>query len=587
MKNFISTAIGAVAIAFILPQATQAQANLSVPEIAQQAQEFTVKIEPPSGEWGSGVIVGQNGNTYYVLTASHVVSEVIIGEELFLQAFDGEKYHEYKIDVAKRELLPNNLDLALIQFNSDRQYASVVISAYSYPLYEHRDYQNNTAQDAQDSQQVFISGWPLDIDAWQACQSQQPAKFCQQPVFSAGTLFDNSATAISQPSIANPKGNFGGYELIYTNLTYPGMSGGAVLDTQGRLIGIHGRADGRKIGREDEIMSRYLDEVGKDELPIKIGLSLGLPIASFLASPSGAAISSYLEVEDSAPPTIALTDWDSLAAPQLVTDQNNPYHWIEKGNRLWRVGEPAMARGSFDRAIALQEDLYLAWFAKGFTLGFDRQYDKALEACDRAVELNVAPNNVKYESYRCQAGALQQLNRPEEALTALNRAMEIVAEIDSSNPNPADTMLAGELNFALGKYDLALQSLDSAVTMRQTQKLSDSALLYNNRALVKLQLGQLDSALADVEQAIATNVNFAPAYRNQGLILETMERNDESLIAYNRALELDPNDYNTWTNKGFTLYKLQRIDEAKQAFKQALEINPSYQPALDNLEAIE
>ena len=572
MKKLISTLIGAVAIAFIQPQIAQAQSELSLQELKQQAQDFTVKINP-TGEWGSGVIVGQNGNTYYVLTASHVVNKVNEGEELLLETFDGEKYD---VDVAKREFLPNNLDLALIQFESDRQYASATISKHDYSLYEHRDYQNDAAEDADESKQhVFISGWPLNIDAWEICQGQQPAKACQQAVFSPGFLFDDSATAISQPSVANPDDDFGGYELIYTNLTYPGMSGGAVLDTQGRLIGIHGRADGRKIGREDEVLSRYLDEVDKNEVAIKIGLNLGLPIESFLSSPSGLAIASHLQVEDTAPTIIELTDTESIEAPLLVTDKENPYHWIEQGNRLWRVGEPSKARGSFDQAIALKEDLYLAWFAKGFTLGFDGQYDRALEACERAVELNVVPNEVKYESYRCQAGALQQLNRPEEALTALNRALEV------NSSNPADTMLKGELNFALGNYDLALESLNTAVTM------TDSALLYNNRALVQLELGEFEEALADVEQAIAVDANFAPAYRNQGLIFEMMERNEESLVAYDRALELNPNDYNTWTNKGFALYKLQQIDEAKQAFEKALEINPNYQPAIDNLEAIQ
>lgn len=581
MKNFVSTIIGAVAIALIQPQVTLAQESLSLPELKQQSQQFTVKIETP-GEPGSGVIVGQNGNTYYVLTASHVVSGVVEGEELFLFAFDGEKDNKYKLNVSKIEFLPNNMDLALIQFESDRQYATATISKYDYPLYEHRDYQSNAAGEAEESKQhVFVSGWPLNIKDWDICQGQQPAEYCQQPVFSAGFLFDNSATAVSQPNVANSDDDFGGYELIYTNLTYPGMSGGAVLDSQGRLIGIHGRADGRKIGREDEVLSQYLDEEGKSDVSIKIGMSLGLPIKSFLNSPPGSQIYSYLNVEDTAPPTIDLTNVESIEAPLVVTDRENPYHWIEKGNRLWRIGEPSIARGSFENAIALKEDLYLAWFAKGFMLGFDGQYALALEACDRAVELNVVPNEIKYESYRCKAGALQQLNRPEEALTALESALEV------NSSNPADMMLKGELNFALGKYDLALESLDTAVNMRKTQNLADSALLYNNRALVKLELGQLDSALTDVEQAIATNTNFAPAYRNQALILETMDRNEESLAAYERALELDPNDRNTWTNKGFTLYKLQRISEAKQAFEEALKIDPNYQPALDNLEAIE
>ena len=581
MKNFLSMMIASAAIA-IFPCQAIAQSEVTIPEIKEQAQGFTVKIEPPSGKWGSGVIIGQNGDTYYVLTAAHVVKDVNPGEELYLLAFDGTQQQEYAVDVSTKKLLPHKVDLALIEFESQKQYGIATISTYNYPLYEHRDYEIATANDASSQQhQVFAAGWPLNRDSWDICQGEPLPESCQQPVFSPGFLFDNSATAISQPSISNPDDDFGGYELIYTNLTYPGMSGGAILDSSGRLIGIHGRADGREIGREDKILARYLDEIGKDTLAIKIGLSLGLPIKTFLTSATGQEINSYLSIEDSPPPIIELTDLEAIEAPQLVTDDTNPYHWIEKGNRLWRIGEPAMARGSFTRAIALQADLYLAWFAQGFAAGFNQQYDQALASCDRAITLNVSPNNIKYESYRCRAGALQQLERPEEALMALDDALEI------DNSNPADLMLRGELNFALGDYEGALTSFNRAVTMRKTQQLPDSALLYNNIALVKLKLEQYDAALAETEKAISLDANFAPAYRNQGLILELMDRNEESLVAYERALQLNPEDYNAWTNKGFALYKLQRIDEAKRAFNQALEINPDYQPAINNLKAIE
>lgn len=557
MKNFLPAVLCTTAIVVIQSQVTLAQ---SIDNVQAIAEKVTVKIETP-GSPGSGVIIGKNGNKYYVLTARHVIRGVNPGEEMYVNTHDGKSY---KLDIAKVENLPNNIDLSLLSFESDREYPIATISAYNYRLYTNRDYENNLFTDASKQQYVFVSGFPLALE---------------ERVFSSGIIFDNSATAISYQPDSSSEDSFGGYELIYTNLTHPGMSGGPVFDTQGRLIGIHGRGDGRKIGEEDEIIREYLNEVGSP-VRIKIGLSLGIPIQSFISWASTHSVATALKVENTSPPIIDRRAVDNWRPPIKIEDQNNPYHWLEKGNQLWRIGRVAEARGAFNKAIELRDDLYLAWFAKGFASGFDQKFDLALEACDKAIDLQVNPSHYKYEAYRCKAGALQELGRFEPALNSLNEAIKF------DDNNAADFLAQGELRYALGHYRGALESLNKAIELRKLQKLSPSALMYNNRAFVQLELGKYELALEDVETAIEIDGKYVPAWSNKGLILETMEQNEASLEAYDTAIELDRQDYYVWTNRGFVLYKLERYAEAKESLETALKIKPDYQPAMSSLEEL-
>ena len=548
--------MGLAAIAIIQPQVTQAQ---SIEKVAEIAEKITVKIESP-GDEGSGVIVARDKNTYYVLTARHVIKDTHQGENLYIFT-DDNKQHKTNLDFVQN--LPNNLDLSLIKFTSDRDYQVATISQFNYQLYRHNDYEHKSFSDASPRQYVFVSGWPAEI--------AKPER-----VFNPGFLFDDSASAVSSAPYIASEDNLGGYELTYTNLTHPGMSGGPVLDTQGRLIAIHGRGDGRYIDESDTVIKDYLDEVGSPAR-IKIGLSLGIPVKNFLLWSRDKSFRHHLHLEDTPPPSINLDLSKSWRPPVSVKDPNDAYHWLEKGNQLWRIGRVSEARGAFDKAIQLRKDLYLAWFAKGFASGFDEKYDLALAACNKAIELQVRPSHYKYEAYRCRSNALQALQRFEPALDSLNKALEI------NSHNNADWMIQGELRYALGQYRGAIESLNRAEAQRKIQYLPPSALLHSNRGMVWLELQKYEAALKDIEIAIDIDPQYSPAWGNKGLVLETLNKNTAALDAYNHALKLSPHDYALWTNKAFVLYKLEQYTQAQASLEKAIQINANYQPAIDSL----
>ena len=69
-----------------------------------------------------------------------------------------------------------------------------------------------------DGNSIFVSGFPL------------PTSSVNESIwrFLKGQVVANATVAIKD-----------GYQLLYSNPTLPGMSGGSVLDSQGNLVGIH------------------------------------------------------------------------------------------------------------------------------------------------------------------------------------------------------------------------------------------------------------------------------------------------------------------------------------------------------------
>ncbi|MCM1981792.1 tetratricopeptide repeat protein [Lyngbya confervoides] len=168
---------------------------------------------------GSGVIVSRIENTYYLLTARHVVETP---DEYRIITENG---NSYPVDYARVIKLIGS-DLAVIPFSSNK----------TLPIAQLGNSKGVSQGDA-----IFISGWPA-VDE-----------------------------AITQPShlvtrgeiVGVRSGNRDGYELLYDNSTGPGMSGGPIFNRQGQIIGIHGRAAGNPFSG-------------------KVGINLGIPIHLFL-----------------------------------------------------------------------------------------------------------------------------------------------------------------------------------------------------------------------------------------------------------------------------------------------------------------
>jgi S1-C subfamily serine protease len=218
----------------------------SASEIAAYAEKITVRIDGQNP--GSGVLFARKGQTYYVLTSAHVVATE---DEYVVVTPDNQR----QAVVYKRIKKLAGADLAIIQFDSPN----------SYQLAKLGD-----SNQSQRGTVTYVSGWPAGGTA-----------------ITKPTLLFTQGLVSASPQVAQSDG----YELIYTNNTLPGMSGGPVLNAYGHLIGIHGRAE-----------TARQEQTANPDIVLKVGLNLGIPINLIMTLVPKAGLNLALRQEILPPP---------------------------------------------------------------------------------------------------------------------------------------------------------------------------------------------------------------------------------------------------------------------------------------------
>lgn len=261
-RKFTTLFVGAIATTIFIIQPLVSVA-FDGRELSDTTREITVLVNSSSGNNGSGVIISKDNDVYYVLTANHVTSVRENKEgKIDYQVVTSDK-QAYNIDYETIQPLPNNLDLAIFTFVSDKDYPVATIS--SVPLVE--------------TTPVFVSGW------------QRPGSVGGEETIRQLTS-SRITTVLKEPYE-------GGYQIGYDNTTLGGMSGGPVVDVEGRVVGIHGLADSDKPETVDLDSSNASGKTLGELL--KTGFNYGIPIDTFLGQAGQAGIYLNLQVENSAP----------------------------------------------------------------------------------------------------------------------------------------------------------------------------------------------------------------------------------------------------------------------------------------------
>jgi tetratricopeptide (TPR) repeat protein/S1-C subfamily serine protease len=485
------------------------------------AQQITVRIDasdPKNGN-GSGVIIGRQGNTYYVVTNDHVVEKPDTYE---IVAPDGEKYRVTSNKIIKSE----ELDVAILPFQSQKTYQIATLASYSVSK----------------PSWVFFGGFPASSGKKWNLTSGIRASVGQAPFFTKNSL-----------SLSN------GYELVCTNLSFSGMSGGPLLDVQGRVIGIGGYQEG-------EYVTSTIER--------NLGLSLGVPSRNLLGVLTKARIElEGMKIETSLPPDLTAAQVSLIRnhpsfrveKPPVDADENQ---WLNYGNGLWRVGRWQEAVAAFQQTLKLNPEFKEAYYAQGLALKDWGKFSEAAASFGEATELDPQ----FYEAWREKSNTLLMLGKYPEALVAIDKAI--------AEANGGDFMLYVNRGFIfsyLERYLEAQNSYTEAIKIKP-----DTEIAYYNRGTVRANLKQYPEAIDDFTQAIAINPQLPQSHYNRGFVYQQLKQYPQALADYTKVVEIDPRYAQAYVNRGIVRYELQKYSEAIADFDRAIVINYEYADAYSN-----
>ncbi|WP_319422722.1 serine protease [Pleurocapsa sp. FMAR1] len=550
-----------------------------VGKIDSIAEKISVKINSKNNGNGSGVIVAHEGDTYYVVTAGHVVTNK---DDYTVVTSDGQSYSIAKATIKTSQ----GVDLAIVKFTSQESYSTATIADYI----NNPDFRTSLSDSF-----IFVSGFP---------GNQREKNLTGGQISETG----NQAAEMTKDSFSLTNGN----GLLYTNLSLPGMSGGAVLDSQGRLIGIN-------TGAENE----YVEEKPGQYAEVALGYSLGIPSKKLLNLAKLTDISSTALKEDNSIP-LKLTDLEKKSIKEQLFNFKVPgknateTDWLNYGNQLWRASEGEKAAkkavAAFDRAIAinpqeyrayygkasalssqqaidalkqatkLNPDFYAAWQQLAFKLSYYGESSQALAAYNRAIQLEPKV----FTNYVRRGEILQRLKRYQEAIASYNQSLEL-------QPTSEAYENRGNINFGLENYQSAIADYNRAKKLNPEGK----SHYINNIGIAYNQLKDYKSAVAILSRAIKQSdssqdwITTSQLYDNRGDAYSELKNYQAALADYNQAIKLDTYtpDPETYLNRALIYYHLKNVQKGDRDLEKGIqilkqELTPNDEPKLRDLAKI-
>ncbi len=504
--------IGAAAtIVLVQPQMAQA---LEPSEISARAKEITVRIDGPKARTGlipntgSGVIFERTGNTYSVLTNWHVVETK---GEYHVTAPDGKKY---TVPYSQVKYLRDDVDLAVLQFTSNQSYRTAELG---------------NSDKMREGNKVYVAGWGVP--------------FPGSPERSYQFLVTNISSIVQKPDL--------GYAIEYKNSARPGTSGGPLLDSNARLVGINGES--------------------KSEPNTGNTFGFGIPLQIFLPGRNNLQpamrrgllqdfVSRAQQLVNAGDYRGAIAEYNQA----LESEPNNFKAYYLRGVAYVLLNNFQAAIADFNQAIRLNPNNADVYCSRGYARGEQKDYQEAISDYNEAIRLN--PNYA--EAYMNRGAAYRKVKDYQNAISDYSEAIRL---------NPDDVEAYNNRGFAsgsLGEYQNAISDYSEAIRLNP-----DDVEAYNNRGFARGSLGDYKGAIEDYDKAIRLDPNLAGAYYGRGFARGSLGDYKGAIEDYDKAIRLNPDDAEAYYNRGNVRFNLKDYQTAISDYNEAIRLNPNYDEA--------